>query len=100
VRLISHLLFLEGKMMTIKEVIAKLSSIGISSKVIDESNCRIIGGIIQDPTMDSTTSISYSKNHWRTTRRGRTIADWLFFLPYPKRAVGWASAHEQTQAKQ
>ncbi|AFY93471.1 hypothetical protein [Chamaesiphon minutus] len=34
--------------------------------------------------MDSTTSISYSKNHWRTTRRGRTIADWLFFLPYPK----------------
>jgi hypothetical protein len=34
--------------------------------------------------MDSTESISYSKNHWRTTGRGRTIADWLFILPYPK----------------
>ena len=34
--------------------------------------------------MDYTTSISYSKNHWRTTRRGYTIADWLFFLQYPK----------------
>jgi hypothetical protein len=34
--------------------------------------------------MDSTESISYSKNHWRTTRRGNTIADWLFFLPCPK----------------
>jgi hypothetical protein len=34
--------------------------------------------------MDSTTNISYSKNHWHTTRRGYTIADWLLFLPYPK----------------
>jgi hypothetical protein len=34
--------------------------------------------------MDSTESVSYSKNHWRTTRRGCTIADWLFFLPCPK----------------
>ncbi|HEY9693765.1 MAG TPA: hypothetical protein V6D15_16285 [Oculatellaceae cyanobacterium] len=34
--------------------------------------------------MDSTESVSYSKNHWRTTRRGRTIADWLFILPCPK----------------
>ena len=34
--------------------------------------------------MDSTTSISYSKNHWQTTRRGCTIADWLFSLPCPK----------------
>jgi hypothetical protein len=34
--------------------------------------------------MDSITSISYSKNHWRTTCRGRTIADWLLILPHPK----------------
>jgi hypothetical protein len=34
--------------------------------------------------MDSTESVSHSKNHWRTTRRGRTIADWLSILPYPK----------------
>jgi hypothetical protein len=34
--------------------------------------------------MDSTESVSYSKNHWRTTRRGCTIADWLFTLPHPK----------------
>jgi hypothetical protein len=38
--------------MTIEEVIMKLSSIGVNSKVIDENTCRIIGGIIQDPTMD------------------------------------------------
>jgi hypothetical protein len=37
--------------MTIEQVIAKLSSIGINSKVIDESTGRIIGGIIQDPTI-------------------------------------------------
>ena len=34
--------------------------------------------------MDSTTSISHSKNHWRTTRRGYTIVDWVFILPQPK----------------
>jgi hypothetical protein len=38
--------------MTIEEVIIKLSNIGVNSKVIDESTCRIIGGIIQDQTMD------------------------------------------------
>jgi hypothetical protein len=35
--------------------------------------------------MDSTESISYSKNHWRTTdRSSNTIVGWSFFLPYPK----------------
>ncbi len=34
--------------------------------------------------MGSTESVSYSKNHWSTTRRCRTIADWLFILPHPK----------------
>jgi hypothetical protein len=34
--------------------------------------------------MDSIESISYSKNHWRTTDRDHTIVDWLFVLPYPK----------------
>jgi hypothetical protein len=35
--------------------------------------------------MDSTESVSYSKNHWRTTdRSSSTIVGWSFFLPYPK----------------
>jgi hypothetical protein len=35
--------------------------------------------------MDSTESVSYSKNHWRTTdNRRSSIVRWSFFLPYPK----------------
>ena len=38
--------------MTTEEFITKLSTIGITAKVIDESTCRILGGRLQETLED------------------------------------------------